>query len=239
MVPGRDLLSENVPDAVRALQTERDVRPALAHRIGVPDDHDFGDRQRLDGFQDFRNERGGFGGQRVGLEPELQDEVTWGRRQGVQRAAEDPLDLRLAHRDERAGTGVPGDTGRGARSRDVHDAKRTGDPDPPGRSSLRIRQQHDQRRRHRACRFRRLGDTPGRTSGQQDHGDRRDKRRWSLGHWSTRIATVVPRTPTMADGVSRRMESGASFAMRPDTYAATPRANFSTIAKPPSPGLYM
>ena len=55
---------------------------------------------------------------------------------------------------------------------------------------------------------------------------------------STRTATVVPRTPTIAAGVSRRMESGASFAMRPDTYAATPRTNFRTIPIPPSPGAY-
>jgi hypothetical protein len=33
----------------------------------------------------------------------------------------------------------------------------------------------------------------------------------------TRIATVVPRTPTIAAGVSSRMESGDSFAMRPET----------------------
>ena len=42
---------------------------------------------------------------------------------------------------------------------------------------------------------------------------------------STRMARVVPRTPTIAAGVSRRMESGASFAIRPETYAATPRTN--------------
>ena len=41
-----------------------------------------------------------------------------------------------------------------------------------------------------------------------------------------------PRTPTIAAGVSRRMESGASFAMRPETYTATPRTKLSTIPKP-------
>ena len=37
------------------------------------------------------------------------------------------------------------------------------------------------------------------------------------GYGSTRTATVVPRTPTMAEGVSRRIESGASLAIRPET----------------------
>ena len=38
-----------------------------------------------------------------------------------------------------------------------------------------------------------------------------------LFYGSIRIATVVPRTPTIADGASSRTASGASLAMRPET----------------------
>ena len=42
----------------------------------------------------------------------------------------------------------------------------------------------------------------------------------------------------MASGVSRRMESGESLAIRPDTYAATPRTTLSTNPSWPSAGAY-
>src|SRR5438477_12581837 len=58
------------------------------------------------------------------------------------------------------------------------------------------------------------------------------------GNGCTQIASVVPLTPTMAAGVSRRIESGASLAIRPDTYAATPRMNFTTSPRLPLPGAY-
>ena len=55
---------------------------------------------------------------------------------------------------------------------------------------------------------------------------------------STRSASVVPRTPITAAGVSRRMASGESLAIRPETYAMTPRTTFSTRPNRPSAGAY-
>ena len=51
-----------------------------------------------------------------------------------------------------------------------------------------------------------------------------------------RMITVVPRTPTIAAGVSRRTASGASLAILPETYAATPRTTFRTTPSRPSAG---
>ncbi len=53
---------------------------------------------------------------------------------------------------------------------------------------------------------------------------------------TTRSASVVPRTPTIAAGVSRCTESGESLAIRPDTYAATPRTTRRTNPSCPSAG---
>ena len=46
---------------------------------------------------------------------------------------------------------------------------------------------------------------------------------------------MVPRTPTIADGVSKRTESGASFASRPETYAVTPRTKLLLLNSPHNP----
>src|SRR5439155_24712919 len=77
------------------------------------------------------------------------------------------------------------------------------------------------------------------TRDGQRYGERRkhDGDRSGADHcgW-TWIARLVPRTPTMAAGVSRRMESGASLAMRPETYAAAPCTNLSTKPRAPSAG---
>jgi hypothetical protein len=57
-------------------------------------------------------------------------------------------------------------------------------------------------------------------AARYDDCQRRDQNReWSRSVHSgtTRSASVVPRTPTTAAGVSRRIESGESLAMRPET----------------------
>ena len=51
------------------------------------------------------------------------------------------------------------------------------------------------------------------------------------------MATVVPRTPTIAPGVSRRIESGASLAILPETYTAMPRTKLRTRPSRPSAGV--
>ena len=71
---------------------------------------------------------------------------------------------------------------------------------------------------------------PRPAAGGQNGGERRHHHRdgASADHSVTRTASDVPRTPTTAAGVSRRIASGESFAIRPDTYAITPRTTLST-----------
>ncbi len=154
----------------------------------MADDDDFRKREPLDGLQDFGNQRGRGCRQDVGLEAEMQGEMTRGGGQRGQRLAEDPLHLGAAHRRDGAGTGVRRDAGhRGPWSRQVHGAKGIGDVDASGRAGLRVRQQHDRRRRRRRGRRGRRQHNSFRSASRcEDQGDRCEERRWSRDHcWIT------------------------------------------------------
>src|SRR4030095_14374865 len=95
-----------------------------------------------------------------------------------------------------------------------------------GDAAFRVRKESDQCRRWRSgwnfgCAA--LGAALGAAAGAKKHGDRqcvdrnpRVPEAWHGRYEPTRMATVVPRTPTIAAGVSSRMEAGASFALRPE-----------------------
>ena len=206
---------EEVTNRHRPLQPERKVRLLRPHRVGVPDDDDVLDRMRFHRRQNLGDERARFVRQLVRLEPEEQGEVTRRGRQRRQRVAEDALHVRLAQlvRTGRAIRDSPTSSRVRRRGRRI----RMGSRRSRSRSArVRVRKQHDQvlRRANGA------GDALRAARRRDRDGERGQPRlgRVRLAHYgTTRIASVVPLTPMIAAGVSRRMESGASFAIRPET----------------------
>ena len=234
-------------DASRPASTSR-ARIALARlspsstltapprRVGVADDRDVGKRPIPDGLQDLRNERAALVGQFVGLETEVQNEVLGGGRQGRQRVAENVLDVGLAedgHRRRRL-----------ARETRVVDSRAAASSTPPAGFETTARPTAPSP--GSGSRTTRLWPGTGggsntlrsaaRSTATAEQRDQ-DRERSCLRHQGvTRSARVVPRTPMTAAGVSRRMESGASLAIRPETYAMTPRTMLSTNPRRPSAG---
>src|SRR5262249_61929433 len=134
------------------------------------------------------------------------------RGQGRKGVAEHLLNPRVVHRGWRSRWSVGDYLGRLPFADEIDGRRRSGDGDGgvAWRAGLRVRQKRDEfplpwRRCH-----------PTRTARQRGRNDRqRDRER--PRHGVTPIARRVPRTPTTADGVSRRIESGESLAIRPDT----------------------
>src|SRR6185295_7080210 len=240
-------LHQDAAYGVGAPQPEREVGLGLAHRIGMPDDDDFGHRERFHRVEDRRYERRRLVGQRIGFEFELEREMPRRRRQRRKGLTEQPRHLFRAHGGHGARRGAGRGPQRSARAGHIDRSELVVHHDAPGHLGLGIGQQHDHRRRRRRH-GRRRRDTLAAAAGQQESDQpklepaapapRTSHRSPTPPYDSTLIATVVPRTPTMPDGASRRIESGASLAIRPDTYTATPRMNFSTMPRPPSPGAY-
>ena len=99
----------------------------------------------------------------------------------------------------------------------VGGSRRVRDGRAPDRATLRIGEQHDQAS-DLGARARSNPLWPARPQRvRQRRSPPERRRRRPTVHSETRSASVVPRTPTIAAGVSRRMESGASLAIRPDT----------------------
>jgi hypothetical protein len=209
----------------RALQPEPDVGPGVAERVGVPDDNNLRDRQPLHGSQDLGNLPARLVGQRVGFELEVQREVLRLGGQRGERRAEQARDLVFADRVDGAGRAVGFHLCRRARRGPIRRALLNGHASVSGPAAFRVRKKSDQCRRRRSRGNVRCDALLGAAAGPKKYCDRQRVNRnpqvpeaWHGRYYEpTRMATVVPRTPTIAAGVSSRMESGASFAMRPET----------------------
>ena len=125
-----------------------------------------------------------------------------------------------------------------ARRGELHGSRRIRDRRAADRAIAWIREQHDQVLAGTRVAVRtRCGPQPD-TSAATSTVIETAKGRAVVHSGTTRSASVVPRTPTIAAGVSRRMESGESLAIRPETYAMTPRTTLSTNPMRPSAGAY-
>ena len=212
------------PASTRRLRTIKarvrpklEVRGARACRIRVADDDEIGDRALPDRLQDLWNEGAALFGQFVGFESKVQREAL--RRQAGGRSDASPK-IRSTSDSLSTVTGAggsPADT-----TVDSRAVSRVAEPEVfetvarptvllsesgsrtvsacPGRSGVRTRR----------------GPQADDQAGGDDRAQNGDRPR-VVHSGVTRRARVVPRTPTMAVGVSRRMESGESLAIRPDT----------------------
>ena len=174
-----------------------------------------GNGRFLDRVQHSREQRPALVGQLVRLETKVEREVLRRRRKRGQRVAEEPVHVASLSTVTGAGAWVR-DTvvdsraparstaAGGVRDHRAADGAVTGSGSRttcawPGRSG--------------GTRF---GPQPAISSGGQHRAQCREGTR-RVHSGTTRSASVVPRTPTTAAGVSRRMESGESLAMRPET----------------------
>jgi hypothetical protein len=180
----------------------------------VADGHHLGVGTLFDDGEHVLHQAAALVGQLLGIEAEVEDEVLWQRRQAGERVAKNALHVVLRdHRGLRrlAGRHADGRAGRGQ----VHRAFVVRHHGAPGGGLAGVGQQHDQIRLRWLRRLRLLGDAAGRGQHEEDKGEK------GTAHANqsevTSIPSVVPRTPTMAAGVSRRTASGASLAICPET----------------------
>jgi len=232
-------------DTERPLLT-RSARFTLGHTIvvGMARRQQPPERKPFDRPQDLGDERGRFFGQRVGLEPEMQSEVTRG---GGGKAVNASPNNRVTSAALSVLTG-PG--GRSAVTRvAARGAASSADPTRWRREPVRL------------CRFQGPAATRSTSSASDASGARHvwDRTRPPGPRRSSAKAPMVSRptcssfrlrlrldadgegrTPYADDrgGVSRRMESGASFRHAARHVRRHTANDFRTIPKPPSPGAY-
>src|SRR5262245_18509202 len=201
----------------------------------MSDDGKVGRRSALYEGQNFREHVFALWSQVIRSGFKVQDELTWRRRPGSKRVSEEALDLDLREREGSA-RWLSSRHSRGRQLAGQLNRSAGGGGHRGGTECLgfRIWEQRDDFHARRRRRRLNRGSVLACTRSRQ-HQDKRSVCETHHGP-SVRIATCVPRTPTMDVGVSMRIVLGCSLAIRPVTNAATPRMILTTSANCPSAG---
>src|SRR5262245_10922091 len=182
----------------------------------MTEEHEFGNWMFGDRLQNRLDRGSALIGQLVRLEPEVQREVLRRRREGRQRVSEDSTGFRLAQggrfRRWLAFKGYRRMVGRGQ----AGCPSRVRDRRASGCVRVAVGKQDDERLTRALGRLNTYAGAGGSPSTSRNRDEQRDRPR-RVHSGTTRSASVVPRTPTIAAGVSRWTASGDILAIRPET----------------------